>query len=302
MSAANLESPRSNSVALFSVPRRNQPGHPRLMLRAVNDETRRGIDVIAFAGADPQAIGSRVYRVRNAALLNEVGLMGPPKIAHDNAAWRNFDLRAPDGTAQRARAILDPVGESWQPYFYRIVALGFDDPAHGEFRGESLASPVQKAFLTPAAPPALTNFVTSANTTNRLIRFRTDLPVKATRLGLAKIDLVQFAVVAGRMTRTIILSKSAHEIEAGTPLALLASPTPAENAAMPEINRQNPNAIGVARYSIRVRAEVEHGAIVLTDPLGRNDGGHVLKMNERSFQFARNGHRALNVRRFPNSH
>jgi hypothetical protein len=33
VSTANIESPRSNSVALFAVPRRNQPGQPRLMLR-----------------------------------------------------------------------------------------------------------------------------------------------------------------------------------------------------------------------------------------------------------------------------
>ena len=302
VSAANLESPRSNSVALFAVPRRNQPGQPRLMLRAINNESQRGIDVIAFAGADPRAVGFRVYRVRNSALLNEVGLMGPPKIEHDNAAWRDFDLRAPDGTVQRGRAIFDPVAESWHPYFYRIVALGFDDPAHGEFRGESLASPVQQAFLTPAAPPLLANFATNANATNRLIRFRTDLPVKATPLGVAKIDLVQLTVTDGKMTRTPVLSIAAHDIAVGAPLTLLASPTSptqiavcayfiweqegkpvgraldhwlqaelqqAQLDAMPEIIRQNPDALGRICLFIRVRAEVDHGAITVTDPLGR---------------------------------
>jgi hypothetical protein len=74
--------------------------------------------------------------------------MGPPKIAHDGRRVARLDLTAPDGSVQRGRAILDPVAESWHPYYYRIVALGFDDPAHGEFRGESIASVVQRAFLT----------------------------------------------------------------------------------------------------------------------------------------------------------
>jgi hypothetical protein len=269
MSASNLESPRSNSVALFAVPRRNQPGQPRLMLRPVNDETSRGINVIAFAGADPRTIGFRVYRVRNTALLNEVGLMGPPKIEHDAAGWRDFDLTAPDGSVQQGRAILDPVAESWHPYYYRIVALGFDDPAHGEFRGESLASIAQLAFLTPAALPLLDKFQTNANATNRVIRFRTDLPVKATPLGVAKIDLARFTSADGKITRTPVLSIAAHEISVGAPLTVLASPTQAQLDAMPEIVRTNPSAIGRIRVFIRVRAEVEHGAITLTDPLGR---------------------------------
>ena len=269
VSATNLESPRSNSVALFAVPRRNQPGQPRLMLREVNDETRRGIDVIALAGADPRVIGFRVFRVRSTALLNEVGLMGPAKIAHDNAAWRDFDLRAPDGAVQHARAILDPVAESWHPYFYRIVALGFDDPAHGEFRGESLASPVQKAFLTPKAPPLLDKFLTSANPTNRLLSFRTDLPLKATPLGVAKIEIVQFKAVDGKMVRFTIFSIEPENVPVGALLNLLPNPTAAELAAMPEISRKNPDALGRATYAVRVRAEVTSGAVVVIDPLGR---------------------------------
>ena len=269
VSATNLESPRSNSAALFAVPRRNQPGQPRLMLRPVNDETRRGIDVIAFAGADPQAIGFRVHRVRSTALLNEVGLMGPPTIAHDNGAWRDFDLTAPDGSVQHGRAILDPVAESWHPYFYRIVALGFDDPAHGEFRGESLASPVQKAFLTPKAPPLLDTFTTSKNTTNRLLRFRTNLPLKASPLGVAKIEIVQFTAVDGKMVRSIIFSIEPENVPVGALLTLVPNPTDAELAAMPEINRKNPDTLGRTTYAVRVRAEVTSGAVVVTDPLGR---------------------------------
>jgi hypothetical protein len=270
VSTSNLESPRSNSVALFAVPRRNQPGQPRLLLRAVNAGTRRGIDVIAFAGADPRAVGFRVYRVRKTALLNEVGLMGPAKIGHDDPGWRDFELTAPGGSVEHGRAILDPVEESWHPYFYRIVALGFDDPARGEFRGESLASPVQQAFLTPAAPPLLDNFTISGNPTNRLLRFRTNLPAKATPLGKARIDLVQLTENDGRMVRTTILSIAPDDVAVAALLKLLAAPTAAELAAMPEINRKNPDTLDRTLFAVRVRAEVEHGAIVVTDPLGRS--------------------------------
>lgn len=268
VSQNNQESPRS-AMAMFAVPRRNVPGQPKLLLRVVNTAPR-GIDIIALPGSGATTVGFRVHRVRNSALLADVGLMGPPKIEPSDPGWSPHTVTKPDGTVVGVgMAILDEVAPSWAPYYYALVAIGKEDLASGEYAGESPASAAQSAVLPPENPPLLDSIAQNANATNRVIRFRTDLPVKPCPLGKALIQIVQIAPDAdGKTARTTILSVEPPSVKAGT-LKVLPSPTAEQLAAMPEIRRKGPDAAGRSTFTVRAQAEVKAGAIVLTDPLGR---------------------------------
>ena len=153
----NVESARSSTPALFAVPRRNQPGQPRLLLRTVQTPSRR-IRLIALPGPGVAPAGYRVYRVRREILLRDVGLMGPPKIDVDDPRWTPYQLPVGNnGSFTIGVAIDDDAAESWYPYYYRVVAVGRENLVMGEYRGESEASAVQQAFLPPANPPTLDN-------------------------------------------------------------------------------------------------------------------------------------------------
>jgi hypothetical protein len=273
VSAANVESERSPTVALFGVPRRNQPGQPRLLLRTLKPTSAApngAIKVIAIPGAGVPPVGYRVYRVQNPALIGDLGMKGPPKIAHDDPGWRSEPVDTRDGPVT-ASVIEDRPPPSWYPYHYQIVALGADNPPAGEYRGESIPSSVQPAFLPPVDPPLLELIGSAGNTTNRVITFRTDLPVRPTSLGGAAIEVLQIAPAADgrRIERIRLLAVAAHEVAEGAPLAPLPAPTADELAAMPELNRGAVDAAGRAVYTLRLRAEVARGAIVVRDPLGR---------------------------------
>jgi len=274
VSASNVESERSSSVALFAVPRRNVPGQPRLVLRRVAptlDAPAGKIKVIALPGPGPQPVGYRVFRVRNHALLMDVGMKGPPKIEHDASGWAPFVFNTRSGP-EVGLAIDNVVAESWYPYFYQLVALGAEHLANGECRGESTPSSVQSAFLPPVDPPSLSLVSAKAgNATNRVLAFRTNLPIKETALGIAAIEIFRTALAPdGRgIQRTRLLSIEPRLIAEGTPFAVLPAPTEAQLAAMPEISRGAADAAGVVEYSLRLRAEVTGGAIVVRDPPGR---------------------------------
>jgi hypothetical protein len=273
VTAANVESERSASVAVVAVPRRNQPGQPRLQLRSVREETGAGILVTAVAAPGPLPAGYRVFRVRNVGLLNSVGLMGPPVILPEDSGWHDVTAQLFRGEDPLpARAILDPVAESWFPYFYRVVALGAHNPAGGEYRGESLASASQEAFFTPAAPPVLTFLNQKGIASNRVVRFETNLPLKRSPLGPATLTVVALDLDAAtkKMTRRVVLSVPVDQVAEGPPLALLLNPSQADLAKMPEIVRSAPNAAGLATFSVRMRNDFGEGAVVATDPLDRS--------------------------------
>jgi hypothetical protein len=272
ISAAGVESERSSTMALFAVPRRNQPGQPTVLPR-VATRPPRGIHLIVLPGPGATPAGYRVHRVRSPALLNDVGLMGPPAIAPDDPGWADHDVPALHSTDVRpARAILDQVAESWHPYYYRVVALGVESLANGEYAGESLASAVQSTVLPPAAPPLLDGVSVADNATNRVATFTTDLPVRPTPLGAASVQLVRIAPdpTGTRMARTTVLLVDPATIAEDEPLAVLDSPTTDQLDAMPEITRGPPDAQGRVLYTIRVRAEAASGAVVVRDPLGRS--------------------------------
>jgi hypothetical protein len=273
MNDANVESARSSTIALVAVPHRNQPVQPRLVLRKTAPSTgfpAGKIQVIALPGAGAAVAGYRVYRVRSAALLADPGLKGPPKIDQGTPGWVPVPFQTLNGS-ETGMGIEDVVAPSWYPYYYQIVALGVNDPTNGEYAGESLPSAVQPGFLPPVDPPALTLISDTANTTNRVITFQTSLPVKATSLGVASLELVQVATAPdGRsIQRTTLLAVRVHEIPIGLPLTLLAAPTPAQLAAMPEITRGEADSTELVQITVRFTADTVHGAIVAHDPFSR---------------------------------
>lgn len=276
---SNEESERS-SIALFAVPKRNQPGQPRLMLRAVRQSpwtvngvavpvSGPGIAAIALPGPGVAAVGYAVYRVRNPALLRDLGLMGPPKVAFDDPGWRGYDVPSLSGAVEQGRAIFDAVEASWYPYFYRVVALGGEDVAAGEYGGESQPSAVQQGFRPPAGDPLLDSLAIAGNDEDRVLTFRTDLPVKPTPLGAATVEVLEVDLSGGRPVRIPVVSVLASEVAEGPPLAPLPAPTPADLAAMPQVARGAPDAEGRVVYTVRMAGSVKRGVVAARDPVGR---------------------------------
>jgi hypothetical protein len=265
-----VESGRSETIALFAVPRRNQPGQPRLLLRTVKQPVR-GIQVIVIPGPGKPPAGYRVHRVRNAALRGDIGLMGPPKILPDDPNWFDTDVPSLDGTVDHARGILNAVPSSWSAYQYRVVAIGKEDLLNGEYGGESLPSAVQSLVLPPEVGPSLDNVQElAANATNRVIAFRTDLPIKTSSLGPAVIRVVEQIGGATTIQRKVVLSAKANEVSEAAPLTLLSSPTPQELSALPEISRAAPDSLGRVTWSVRLKTNPAASlSVAVTDPLQR---------------------------------
>lgn len=270
ITAANLESPRSATVALMAVPRRIVPGRPRLLLRRVAG----GVDVIVLPGRGAPVAGYRVHRVRREGLATEIGTMGPPVLTETAAGWRSASVpQAPRSSdVDAGSAITDTVPVSWYPYHYRVVAIGAADPPNGGLPGESEPSAMASIVRPPATPPLLDNVSSTENATNKVVSFRTDLPIRPSPVGSAEISIVRLAAPAAgeRLERSTELAVGPEDVAQGAALTLLASPTAAQLAAMPEIVRSAPDAQGRCTCSVRMRAEVEQGFVVVRDPLGRS--------------------------------
>ncbi|MFC8350044.1 hypothetical protein [Streptomyces sp. NPDC057280] len=271
VTAANVESARSDTVALVAVPRRIVPGRPTLMLRPA---VGGGVDVIAVPGRGPRLAGLRVHRVRRAGLAQETGMMGPAAIAESDPGWRAVTVprRPGETTGDSGLAVTDPVEASWYPYHYRVVAVGQADPPNGGIPGESDPSAVASIVLAPTAGPMLDSVDVAVNANNRVVRFRTDLPVRESPVGQARITVIRIAAPTpgARLERTAVLSVAPQDVQQGALLEPLPSPTAAQLAAMPEIRRGAPDAQGRCTYSVRVRTDLTAGVVVVCDPLGRS--------------------------------
>lgn len=271
--ATNVESERSSTIALFAVPHRNKPGQPNLVLRRTAPTLAAPagkIQVIALPTAGPTPVGYRVFRVRSAALLADPGMKGPPKISETATGWAPITLQTLKGS-ENGMAIEDTVGPSWYPYYYQVVALGLHNPTAGEYGGESTPSAVQPGFLPPPDAPTLTIISNTGNSTNRVITFRTNLPVKPTGQGKAVIELINAAVSSdGRsMERTAVLSAPTETVEQGAPFTVLPAPNPAQLAAMPQLNRGEIGTDEAVVMTVRFPASILHGSLVAVDPLSR---------------------------------
>jgi hypothetical protein len=271
ITAANVESDRTQSraVALVAVPRVIVPGRPRLLARAA----ATGIQLIVVPGKGAPAAGFRLHRIRREGLAAEVGTMGPPVIAETASGWTAVSVPVSPTTtvgAEPGKAIIDPVPESWYPYYYRAVAVSAADPDNGGLPGESEPSAVAAFVQPPSAGPVLDNVTATANTTNRVVSFRTNLPTRATPVGRAELAVVGLGAPSpgARLERTLVLAVSPADVQRGS-LGLLASPTSAQLAAMPEIRRSAEDAQGRCTYTVRFAASVEQGFVDVRDPLGR---------------------------------
>ncbi|MCY1054689.1 hypothetical protein [Nannocystis sp. SCPEA4] len=269
ITASGVESARGNSLAFVGVPRRAVPGEPSLLIR----RTAGGVRLYAQAGAGHAPVGFAVHRVVNPRATSEVGMMGPSVYAHDDAGWHDADAGDPALRGQDAgqfKVLDDPRPARWDPYFYRIVAVGPHDPDNGVIAGRSRASALQSIVVPPAAPPILDALAITPPGASRVLTFRTDLPLRTCPLGQAKIAVAQFSTMPGApQVRTVVLETTADRVPVGPPFAVLAAPTPEELGAMPEVSRGAPDSQGRAVYSVRLPGSVARGAVTVTDPLGR---------------------------------
>ena len=220
VSGQGVEAPRPPQIAVFGVPQRMVPGQPRLVLRELPAGSS-GIQVIGLAvetGVVPA--GFRVLRVRSQALADEAGLMGPPKIAENDPGWSAY-TEAPlrGGTTAHGQSIVDTgAAPSWHPYYYRIVAVGPDDPANGMYRGESRASAVQSAYCLPPDPPQLTVESNTEGSGAALVVAAVDLPIPASPLASSLVELLHAEPDPAHPGRTLqrpVLTSAPEDIDEG---------------------------------------------------------------------------------------
>jgi hypothetical protein len=243
-SAAGVEAERPPQIAVFGVPRRIVPGQPQLRLRGSSDGSP--IQVIGLAARTGETpAGYRVLRVRSSALAADAGLMGPPKISETDPGWSPYTAQPlRGGTPDSGQSILDTaVTPSWYPYYYRLIALGSDDPANGRYRGESLPSAVQSAYCQPLAPPALVPQPLAQGNGAGLLVASLDLPIPASPLGPALVELLRAEpdpTNPGRTVQTTVLSSAPEAITAGTlhlppliPVGFPGSPRPPGGPKLP---------------------------------------------------------------------
>ncbi len=194
ISPNNVESGRSSSVAIFSVPRRNVPATPRVLLRP-GPGSPSGIQVIVLPVATSALpAGYRLFRVRNQALAQSGSAMGPAKYDENSPLWQEYSGETLAGTPLSGMTLLDTAAiPSWYPYYYRATAVGANDPANGLYSGESPYSLIQSGYALPTAPPLIESFQASILTPMHvaLVTLTTDLPAAAASpVGSALVELL----------------------------------------------------------------------------------------------------------------
>ena len=279
VSSQGVEAPRSSQIAVFGVPRRMVPGQPRLRVRDLPVGTN-GIQVIALAvetGVVPA--GFRVYRVRNGALAGDTGSMGPPKIFESDPGWQPY-TEAPlrGGTTATGQSIVDSAAmASWYPYYYRVVALGPDDPANGEYRGNSIPSQVQSGYCLPPNPPLIESLSFQTAFGAALAQYTIDLPIPPSPLAPSLVELLEAGpdpAHPGRVLQSVVLTSAPDKLEVSSlalPHFALPKPFPPPYRG-PAFARSNPDAQGQwTLYALvpYASSQINTYSVRLTDPLGR---------------------------------
>ena len=271
VSGQNVESTRSSSIALVAVPRRSRPDMPRLDLRTVRSPAV-GIEVQVARGTGDQPAGFRVHRVRREAVAADVGTMGPAVIKPADSRWRAITLPGHDGPGEDGFAVLDTVAPSWQPYYYRAVAVGAEDLPSGLHAGESRPSVLQSAVLAPPDEPILVIGSFHGTSTNGVLEFSTDLPLRRSPLGPAEVVISRLVASAdgSRLERTVLLVVTVGDVSEAGPLLPIQGPTSEQIAAMPQVSRgPTDGTTGLTPYWVRLRTEDSVGSVAVSDPLGR---------------------------------
>jgi hypothetical protein len=271
ISATNVESARSDQIAIFGVPRRNVPGTPRLLLRKPRSP-QIGMKLIALpVDSGAPSAGFRVYRVRSEALSHDGSTMGPARISDTDSGWRSYSETSLAGTTLNGKTIVDTSAiPSWYPYYYRIKAVGVQDLANGMFSGESGFSDAQTGYVLPSEPPLIQAFNFSARLNFGLVTLVTDLPAAApSPVGPALVELVQFVTTPAdpKPVAKILTSSAPDRIPLGT-LALPFS----QFLLATGMRRSAPGADGTwTLYVLFPFALGQQGTFMvrLTDPLAR---------------------------------
>lgn len=210
-----VESERSTKVFAVAVPRRIVPGQPTLLLRPQAE----GVEVIAVAGPGPKPDGYALLRARDETLARDPGLMGPPKV-QPGPQWIPDTIQLVDDTDRDAHRYFDARPPSWFPHYYRVRAVGGslpDDDKHGRLRGESVASDAQRILRPPpAAPKAILDPVVAVanNKLANVFTLHTDLPMRRSPLGVARIEVVFQSLENGKLKSTVQLAALTHELTA----------------------------------------------------------------------------------------
>lgn len=271
ISATNMESGRSDQIAIFGVPRRNVPGTPRLLLRRASSP-QTGMQIIALpvdSGAVPA--GFRVYRVRSEPLSHDGSTMGPAKFSETDASWLPYSATSLAGKPLSGKSIVDTAATpSWYPYYYRIKAVGMQDLANGMYSGESGFSDAQSGFVLPPGPPLINAFNLSARFNFGLVTLVTDLPAAAASpVGPALVELVHLVTTPAdpKPKANLIISSAPNQISLGT-LALPVFAFPLATA----MRRSAPDASG--KWTLYILFSYPPGQqntfmVRLTDPLAR---------------------------------
>ena len=259
----NVESGRSTDVVTVGVPRRDVPAIPRL--EALADPGGGGVTltVVALGGPPPERI--RVHRVRRLSLADQVGTMGPPRIGPlPVASLPTVQVPGPDGRTDTGWQLHDTVTPGWQPYVYRCVAIGRDEPDEGIHAGET-ASGVVRVLVPPPAAPLVTGAARLAGPAGVLVTFNADLPWVAGPAGSGRVSIARVEATPGGVTRQVLATLASVEIPQA-PAPDLTGP-PATDA----VATRRPPLAGVAEVSVLLPAPVT-GAVVLTatDPRGRS--------------------------------
>jgi hypothetical protein len=234
ISASRVESPPSDKVAFFAVPRRNTPKPPRLVLRRAmvrngsGGSVQTGIRVIVLPVEkvtelqnqdllEPPGypVGYRVFRVRRADLAGipttEPVAMGPPRFDESAGAWQPYPKPPPEGSEPEGWEILDETAHpSWYPYYYRATAIGRQDIPR-EYGGESDYSVSQSEYFLPQNPPEITIVSQDMRAGAVLLAVKTDLPLSLSPLSQVHALVEVLQIVSdpenpGRMRQDPVIS------------------------------------------------------------------------------------------------
>lgn len=262
VSASNVESARSEQVFIAAVPVLNTPGPPTLTARS---DGAGAVEVTAVGGPGAPTAGYRLHRVQSRAAAESLGSMGPPVAAEDDTRWFDTTITSLAGTVTEAAALVDAVPPSWQPYRYRVVAVGQHDPDAGQIGGRSGPSGAQSALVAPGSPAVEISSVSPTGSGLQVL-FTTDLPLGPTPVGPAAIA-VSRSVLAGDAGRA-----EARPVVTVDPADV---PAAADASVDDIVVRLQVLPDGTAGYSVDLPALGPDetgggGRVTVTDPLGRS--------------------------------
>jgi hypothetical protein len=274
ITAQNMESAKTNDIVLVGVPHRDVPGTPRLEARASGADEQVTLTVVPGAGRSPSGdspAALRIYRVRRELLADQVGTMGPPRVAASTAGLPLVTVPSRSGPAEQGWQFVDDVRASWTPYYYRCVTVGRDAHDDGIWSADSAPSATVRVLVHPQLKPLLTAVTRGSGSAGTLVSFRTDLPFASNPAGDGTITI---AATSGS-TRKVVATVSSTGIAVGTALT-------AAGPAVTEVQATRAEAVdGVSDVTVLIPSSLLQSptasiVVTVTDPLGRSTSTEVV--------------------------